>query len=81
MRVRVTLFAVARELVGRSEVEVVVADRATVGEVRQALAAAVPALGDVLPHALLAVDAEYADDATIVTEQSELALIPPVSGG
>lgn len=81
MRVRVTLFAVARELAGRSEVEVVVADRATVGEVRQALAAAVPALGDVLPHALLAVDAEYADDATIVTEQSELALIPPVSGG
>ena len=81
MRVRVKLFAVARELAGRSEVEVVVADGATVGQVRQALAAAVPALGDVLPYALLAVDAEYADDATIVTEQSELALIPPVSGG
>jgi molybdopterin converting factor subunit 1 len=81
MRVCVKLFAVAHELAGRSEVEVVVADGATVGQVRQALAAAVPTLGDVLPHALLAVDAEYVGDATIVTEQSELALIPPVSGG
>jgi molybdopterin converting factor subunit 1 len=81
MRVRVKLFAVARELAGRNEVEVAVADGATVAQVRQALVAAVPALGPVLPHALLAVDAKYAGDATVVTEQSELALIPPVSGG
>jgi len=81
MRVRVKLFAVARELAGHDELELAVADGATVAQVRQALAAAVPALGDVLPHALLAVDAQYAGDATIINERSELALIPPVSGG
>lgn len=81
MRVRVKLFAVARELAGRSDVEIAVAEGATVADVRQALAGDVPALADVLPHALLAVDAQYADETTVVTEQSELALIPPVSGG
>jgi len=81
MRVRVKLFAVARESAGQGDVEIAVPDGATVAQLRQALAAAVPALADVLPHALLAVDAQFADDTTIVTEQSELALIPPVSGG
>jgi molybdopterin converting factor subunit 1 len=81
MRVRVKLFAVARELAGRDEVEVAVADGATVADVRRALAVAAPALGEVLSHALLAVDAQYVSDATIVKELSELALIPPVSGG
>jgi len=81
MRVRVKLFAVARELAGRSEVEIAVAEGATVADVRQALAAAVPALAEVLPHTLLAVDAQYANETTVVTEQTELALIPPVSGG
>jgi molybdopterin converting factor subunit 1 len=81
MRVRVKLFAVARELAGRGELELAVPDGATVAQVRQALVAAVPALGAVLPHALLAIDARYAGDASIVTEQSELAVIPPVSGG
>jgi len=81
MRVRVKLFAVARELAGRSEVEIAVAEGATVADVRQTLAAAVPALAEVLPHTLLAVDAQYANETTVVTEQTELALIPPVSGG
>jgi molybdopterin converting factor subunit 1 len=81
MRVRVKLFAAARDLAGHDEMEVVVSEQATVAEVRQALAGASPALGSLLPHALLAVDAEYAGDAIIVTEHSELALIPPVSGG
>jgi molybdopterin converting factor subunit 1 len=81
MKVRVRLFAVARELAGRSEVEIAVAEGATVADVRQVLAAAVPALAEVLAHTLLAVDAQYANEATVVTEQSELALIPPVSGG
>jgi molybdopterin converting factor subunit 1 len=81
MRVRVKLFAVARERVGQGEVELDVADRATVAQVREALAAAVPALADVLPHSLLAVDAKCADDTIIITVQSEIAVIPPVSGG
>lgn len=81
MKVRVKLFAVAKERAGSEVVTVEVADGATVADVRQALIAAVPALASVVPHALWAVDAEYAADTARVTEQSEIALIPPVSGG
>jgi molybdopterin converting factor small subunit len=81
MNVRVKLFAAAKEVAGRDEITVELADGATLGDARHALAAAVPALGRILPHALWAVDAAYADDDAIVDERSDVALIPPVSGG
>lgn len=81
MTVRVKLFAAARELAGRDELAVDVDDRATVGDVRRAAESLVPGLRRILPHALWAVDAEYAGDAVVVTGDSEIALIPPVSGG
>lgn len=79
--VRVRLFAMARELGGAEVVSVVVPDRAIVGDVRRALTAACPELAAMADRTLIAVDAEYADDATAVTERSDVALIPPVSGG
>jgi molybdopterin synthase catalytic subunit len=54
---------------------------ATVADVQRALVAAVPALADVVAHARWAVDAEFAGGATVISPQSEVALIPPVSGG
>jgi molybdopterin converting factor subunit 1 len=81
MKVCVKLFAVARELAGCDELEIDVPRAATVAQVRQALATAAPAIIDILPHALVAIDSQYAGDAALITEQSELALIPPVSGG
>ncbi len=71
----------ARELGGAAVVSVDVPDRAVVADVRRALADACPKLAGMAGRALVAVDAEYADDATPVTARSELALIPPVSGG
>jgi molybdopterin converting factor small subunit len=81
MRVHVRLFAAAKDLAGRDKVSVEVADGATIAEVRTALIAAVPALTSIVPHALWAVDTQYAPESTRVTERSEIALIPPVSGG
>ena len=81
MKVRVKLFAVAKERAGCEEMQLEVFDGATVADVRQALVVAVPALASIVPHALWAVDAEYARDSVCVTEESEIALIPPVSGG
>ena len=81
MKVTIKLFAVARELAGRSELEVEVADSATIADLRRALSAQEPRLSAVLAHAHFAVDSQYATDATPITGTSELALIPPVSGG
>jgi molybdopterin converting factor subunit 1 len=81
MMVRVKLFAVAKQLAGRSEVTIDVDDGATVTSVERALLTAVPALADVVAHARWAVDAEFANGETVILPQSEVALIPPVSGG
>ncbi len=81
MTVRVRLFAVARELAGCDQLTVELQGDHTVADLRRALAEAAPALERVLNHSLLAVDAEYATDATPINEHSNIALIPPVSGG
>ena len=81
MIVRVKLFAVAKEIVGSDVLAVEVSDGATIGEVRNAMMASVPELKRILDHSMIAVGAEYARDDTKVNESSEIALIPPVSGG
>jgi molybdopterin converting factor small subunit len=75
------LFAVAKEVARCDRLEVDVPLGASIAELRQRVAAEHPALDHVLSHALWAVDAKYADDATTLNEQSNVALIPPVSGG
>jgi molybdopterin synthase sulfur carrier subunit len=81
MKLRVRLFAVAKDLAARDELTVEAPDGATVADVRRIVAAEYPVLSNVLPHALWAVDAAYSNDDTPLNEKSDIALIPPVSGG
>ncbi len=81
MILRVKLFAAARELAGRSEVNLEVSDGATLADVQQVLLKEVPKLEPIVSHSRWAVDAEFAPLGSVVHEDSELALIPPVSGG
>ncbi|MDG3002895.1 NTP transferase domain-containing protein [Paludisphaera mucosa] len=78
---KVRLFAIARERARGSEVVVALAEPATVRDLRIALAAQYPALAEIVDRVRIAVDDEYADDATIIPADATLALIPPVSGG
>jgi sulfur-carrier protein len=79
--VRILLFAVARQLAGRDAIVLDLAPGSTVGQLRERLSAEVPALGAVLPQMLFAVGSQYAADDTTIDEASEVACIPPVSGG
>jgi molybdopterin converting factor small subunit len=81
MKVRVKLFAVAKELAGCDELSLELPISATIRDLSSAIVIVSPALARIVPHALWAVGAEYAGDDTSLTEQSEVALIPPVSGG
>ena len=81
MKLPVKLFAVARDRIGRGSIEVDLPPAATVRQLRGAIAEQFPPLADLLVHSRLAVDNDYATDAAQLTPQSELALIPPVSGG
>ena len=81
MKIFVHLFGPARERVGRSVVEVEVRPPATAGDVVAQLLLHHGRLGDLLNTAAIAVDREFARPDTMIREDSEVALLPPVSGG
>jgi molybdopterin converting factor subunit 1 len=76
MRVQIRLFASLRERAGASELTLELPDGALVSD---ALSELRWLIGDL--RAVLAVNREYASDATPLRAGDELALIPPVSGG
>ncbi len=78
--IRVLLFAGAKQLAEQDALDVPL-DRATIAELQAAVAAECPVLQPLLARSLWAVDGAYAKPETLVTAQSEVALIPPVSGG
>ncbi len=78
---RVRLFAIARELAGRPEIEIELPLPATVAALRAALASQHPELAPLAPRVAIALDSEYATDAALVVPGAQVALIPPVSGG
>ena len=81
MKVRVKLFAVARQRIGRDCVEIELPTDASVRQLRGALVEQFPPLTDVIPHVRFAVNSEYAADAAVIPAAAEVAIIPPVSGG
>ena len=81
MRIRVRLFAAARQFVEKDAVEVELGDRSTVAELREQLATQFPELATLVGHAAFAVDEAYASNTTILDERADVACIPPVSGG
>ena len=81
MRVDVQLFAVARQRSGRAALVVELAEGSTVADLKRAMAVACPELAPIVPSLLIAVDNEYATDDQPVPRGSEVAAIPPVSGG
>lgn len=81
MQIQVKLFAVARQLAGQEELTLPLPEAARVADVRQALVEQLPELAPLGAHLLFAVDREYAGDDVLVNQDSEIAVIPPVSGG
>ena len=81
MLVRVRLFAIARERAGRPTIDVEITDAATIADLKMQIAALVPSLSSLLPAIRFSVDGVYAEDATPIPPGSDLAAIPPVSGG
>ncbi|MDA1049256.1 MAG: MoaD/ThiS family protein [Planctomycetota bacterium] len=81
MIVEVKLFAVAKQLAGSETISVELPGGATVLGLRDALGKQHTELHEITQRAMIAIDAQYVNNDTIVPETSEIALIPPVSGG
>lgn len=80
MVVTIKLFAVLKEHLGE-EVELELAEPATVGSLLDAFAAAYPQFRSALPSLNVAVDQTYARPDEPIAPGQELAIFPPVSGG
>ncbi len=81
MQLTLQLFATLKDAAPEGRLEIEVPDGATVVEVWDAAIARAPQLAKWRRHARVAVNHEYAQDDTIVPDDAEVALIPPVSGG
>jgi len=81
MRINVRLFAVLRERAGAGELYLDLPSGASVADAVEALAQRFPALRTSSAKTAYAVNRSYVDVATLLSDEDELALIPPVSGG
>jgi molybdopterin converting factor subunit 1 len=81
MQARVRFFASIREKLHRSEATCALADGATVNDLLDQLCRDYPALADVRRALRVAVNQEYVDAHHPLSDNDEVALIPPVSGG
>jgi sulfur-carrier protein len=81
VRLRLRLFALARQLAGAEFLDVELSDQPTIGELRRRLAEDCTPLAALSRHVLFSIDAEYAPDSAPIPTSGDVACIPPVSGG
>jgi molybdopterin converting factor subunit 1 len=81
MKVRLKLFAMARDIVGAQDLELTLPASSTTGDAIRVLLDQYPALKKWELHLRLAVNYEYAPLTVPLHENDEVAVIPPVSGG
>ena len=81
MKIRIQLFAIARELCGSSSVDLELPAGSRLSDLRADLGDRQPALAPYLAQCLFSVNADYASDKTLLNEGDAVACIPPVSGG
>lgn len=81
MRVKVRLFARLRDLVGAGELDREVPPGSTVRTVWDGLVRDYPSIAPYADSMSCAVNIDYARMTTAVSEDDEVAFLPPVSGG
>src|SRR5579864_3310830 len=81
MRVRMLFFGVLREMVGKSTDLIDLPEGASVRDAIARYESQIPRLKESLSSLALAVNQQYTGADTPLSENDEVALLPPVSGG
>jgi molybdopterin converting factor subunit 1 len=79
--VAVLYFAQARDRLGATSEVLTLSSPAGAGDVLAAIRARHPAHTALIDRCRVAIDHQFTDAPVTITERSEIALIPPVSGG
>ena len=80
MEVNVLAFGIAKDIFGKSAIDVELANDANVSNLKFLLEREYPRLRQLKSY-MIAVNNEYALDGDTIHERDERAVIPPVSGG
>ncbi|MBI5215048.1 MAG: molybdopterin converting factor subunit 1 [Ignavibacteriae bacterium] len=81
MNIQVKFFAVTRDIVGASQKTIALPEQATTNDLLEHLIHCYPKFAEWKPFIRIAVNHEYIIQERVLSEQDEVALIPPVSGG
>lgn len=81
VRVKVLFFGMLKDIVGRSEDHVEVAEGQPVGRIFDDYAQQFPRIGQMASSIVLACNQQFCDRSHPVGEGDEIAFLPPVSGG
>ena len=77
---KVKAFGIAKEILGNSSIEIEPDTVLTVGQLKDYLFENYPEMVKLKTMAI-AVNQSYASDEMLITEDAEVVIIPPVSGG
>jgi MoaE-MoaD fusion protein len=81
VQIRVLFFGLLKDICGRADDRVELAEGATAGSVFEHYAAAFPKLREMASSIVLARNHEFAPAGEVLSDGDEVALLPPVSGG
>ena len=81
--IKVLFFATLRDRAGTRSAEMEIQPGLTIEQLKTLLVERYPGLGaqNLLEHCLASINHEYRFDETVIPEDAEIALFPPVSGG
>lgn len=80
MKISILLFGVAKDIIGNKRLSLETSANVTVLDLKNILLEKYPAFYD-LSSISIAVNSAYANNETVINENDEVAIIPPVSGG
>lgn len=80
MKITIKLFAIAREMTGKTVLQLELPEAATVETALAKLRETYPKFAE-LNSFMVAINQEYAERSDALRDGDELAIIPPVSGG
>ena len=80
MNIKTLFFGITVDLIGESELDVVVSRSISIGAFKAVLKEKYPQLKNIDSYAI-AVNEAYAEDALLLKSNDVVAIIPPVSGG
>lgn len=81
MRIKVLFFGMLKDITGKPEDQLELADGATLGSIFEYYAGRFPRMGQMAGSIVLARNREFANTAAAVRDGDEIAFLPPVSGG